>query len=128
MKKTVIVTKKKVVGKTKPSQIVAIGASAGGLEAITELLQHLSPKSGMTYLYIPHLSPDHKSILTTLLAKSTVMKVQEVTNGVKMEPNVFYIIPPDKEMTVVDGHVKLTPRSKKRVAHLPIDTFFTSLA
>ena len=128
MKKTVIVTKKKVEGKNKPSQIVAIGASAGGLEAITELLQHLSPKSGMTYLYIPHLSPDHKSILTTLLAKSTVMKVQEVTNGVKMEPNVFYIIPPDKEMTVVDGHVKLTPRSKKRVAHLPIDTFFTSLA
>jgi two-component system CheB/CheR fusion protein len=128
MKKTVSVTKKKVEGKSKPSQIVAIGASAGGLEAITELLQHLSPKSGMTYLYIPHLSPDHKSILTTLLAKSTVMKVQEVTNGVKMEPNVFYIIPPDKEMTVVDGHVKLTPRSKKRVAHLPIDTFFTSLA
>ena len=128
MKKTVIVTKKKVEGKIKPSQIVAIGASAGGLEAITELLQHLSPKSGMTYLYIPHLSPDHKSILTTLLAKSTVMKVQEVTNGVKMEPNVFYIIPPDKEMTVVDGHVKLTPRSKKREVHLPIDTFFTSLA
>lgn len=133
MKKSVIEPKRtsakaKDVAKGKPSQIVAIGASAGGLEAITELVQHLTPDSGMTFIYVPHLSPDHKSILTTLLSKSTSMKVQEVVNGAKMEPNNFYIIPPDKEMTVIDGHVKLTPRTKERVLHLPIDTFFTSLA
>ena len=132
MKKTVPLPEtekqKKVKNKPKPSQIVGIGASAGGLEAITELLQHLNPESGMTYIYVPHLSPDHKSILTDILSKATHMKVQEVIDHVLMEPDHFYIIPPDKEMTVVDGHVKLTPRTKKRVMHLPIDTFFASLA
>ena len=131
MKKTVAVSKKKtgnIKNHTQPSHIVAIGASAGGLEAITELLQNLSADTGMTFIYVPHLSPDHKSILTTILSKSTFMKVQEVTDRVKMESNIFYIIPPDKGMTVLDGHIQLTPRSKARVLHLPIDTFFASLA
>lgn len=109
-------------------QIVAIGASAGGLEAITELLQNLTPNTGMVFIYNPHLSPDHKSLLTSLLSKSTAMKVQEVTDKILMKPNYFYIIPPDKEMTVMDGHIQLNARSKERVVHLPIDTFFSSLA
>lgn len=109
-------------------QIVAIGASAGGLEAITELLQNITPNTGMVFIYIPHLSPDHKSLLTSLLAKSTAMKVQEVTDKILMKPNCLYIIPPDKEMTLLDGHIQLNDRSKERMAHLPIDTFFTSLA
>jgi len=108
--------------------VVGIGASAGGLEAITELLQNITPNTGMVFIYIPHLSPDHKSLLTSLLAKSTAMKVQEVTDKILMKPNSFYIIPPDKEMTVLDGHIQLNARSKERVVHLPIDTFFTSLA
>lgn len=132
MKKTVAKSPTKPVEKkvqtNKPLQIVAIGASAGGLEAITELLRHILPNTGMAFIYIPHLSPDHKSILTTILAKSTTMKVQEVTDRVLMMPNRFYIIPPDKEMTLLDGHIQLTPRTKKRVVHLPINTFFTSLA
>ena len=130
MKKTVAITKTKILNKKKekPTQIVAIGASAGGLEAIIELLKNLSPDTGMTYIYVPHLSPDHKSILTTILAKTTAMKVQEVTNKVFMEPDNVYIIPPDKEMAVLDGHIELTPRTKERVLHLPIDTFFSSLA
>ena len=115
-------------GSERPNQIVAIGASAGGLEAITELLKNLLPNTGMIYIYIPHLSPDHKSILTSLLAKVTAMKVREVTDKILMQPNHFYIIPPDKEMTVLDGHIQLSPRAKNYTVHLPIDTFFTSLA
>ena len=76
--------------------IVAIGASAGGLEAITELLLNITPNTGMVFIYIPHLSPDHKSLLTSLLAKATSMKVQEVTDKILMNPDNFYIIPPDK--------------------------------
>ncbi|MBK8424772.1 MAG: hypothetical protein IPL27_01790 [Lewinellaceae bacterium] len=82
----------------------------------------------MAFVYVQHLSPDHKSILTALLAKATLMKAQEVRNGMHMEPDNLYIIPPDKEMSVEDGHINLTPRTKERVLNLPIDTFFCSLA
>ena len=130
MKKDSIPTKKIVpVNKKMESlHIVAIGASAGGLEAITELLHSITQKTGMVFIYIPHLSPDHKSLLTSILSKATSMKVQEVTDKIMMKPDCFYIIPPDKEMTVLDGHIQLCARSKERVVHLPIDTFFTSLA
>ncbi len=108
--------------------IVAIGASAGGLEAIIQLLQNLPADTGMAFVYIQHLSPDHKSILTALLAKATSMNVQEVKNKMLLEPDSLYVIPPDKEMAVENGHIKLTPRHKERVINLPIDTFFCSLA
>ncbi|MBK6622168.1 MAG: histidine kinase [Saprospirales bacterium] len=121
--------KKSPAGKAlKPFPVVAIGASAGGLEAITLLLQNLPPDTGMAFVYVQHLSPDHKSILTALLAKATLMKVQEVKNKMRMAPNNLYVIPPDKEMAVEDGHIKLTPRHKERMINLPIDTFFCSLA
>ncbi|HPH90505.1 MAG TPA: chemotaxis protein CheB [Ferruginibacter sp.] len=116
------------IKKNKELQIVAIGASAGGLEAITELLQNIVPGTGMVFIYIPHLSPDHKSLLTSLLAKTTPMKVQEVTDKILMKPDNLYIIPPDKDMTVLDGHIQLTARAKDHSVHLPIDTFFASLA
>lgn len=131
MRKVISASKKKSIANRKGSeslQIVAIGASAGGLEAITELLQNITPDTGMVFIYVPHLSPDHKSLLTSLLAKATIMKVQEVTNKALMKPDNFYIIPPDKEMTVLDGHIQITARTKERVVHLPIDTFFSSLA
>lgn len=108
--------------------IVAIGASAGGLEAVTQLLQNLPPDTGMAFIYVQHLSPDHKSILTSLLSKLTLMRVQEVENKMLMEPNNLYVIPPGKEMIVIDGHIKLTPRTKAKIVSLPIDAFFTSLA
>ena len=108
--------------------IVAIGASAGGLEAVSLLLRNLPPDTGMSFIYVQHLSPDHKSILTSLLAKTTLMKVQEVTNKIFMKPDNLYVIPPDKEMTVLDGHIKLTPRRNDRGVSLPIDTFFSTLA
>jgi two-component system CheB/CheR fusion protein len=70
-----------------PFPIVAIGASAGGLEAVSVLLKHLTADTGMAYIYVQHLNRDHKSMLTTLLAKSTKMKVQSIDNMELIKPN-----------------------------------------
>jgi chemotaxis response regulator CheB len=72
--------------------IVGIGASAGGLEAFTELLQHLPPDTGMGFVFVQHLDPKHVSLLTELLQRQTQMKVREVVNGLKVEPNQVYVI------------------------------------
>lgn len=120
--------KKLTKSQSNPFPIVAIGGSAGGLEAITELLRHLSPVTGMAFIYVQHLSPDHKSLLTALLAKVTVMKVQDVKDKVLMMPNNVYVIPPDKEIRATNGHLKLTPRPDTPKINLPIDLLFTSLA
>ncbi len=111
-----------------PFTVVAIGASAGGLEAITKFLQNLAPDTGMAYIYVQHLSRDHKSILTQLLSKETKMKVQEVTDMEKMEPNNVYIIPYNHEIEVTDGHIKLTPRPTNKPTNLSVDVLFSSLA
>ncbi len=113
--------------KALPFTIVAIGASAGGLEAITELLQNLSPNTGMAYIVVQHLSPDHKSMLTPLLSKVTAMTVQDIDDMEKMEPDNVYVIPYDKGIEVTDGHIKLVPRSKGGPA-ISIDVLFSSLA
>ncbi|PZX92073.1 hypothetical protein DOS84_17380 [Flavobacterium aquariorum] len=114
--------------KKKSFTVVAIGASAGGLEAITQLLKNLSPTTGMAFIYVQHLSPDHKSLLDKLLSKVTQMKVQVIDNMEKMEPNNFYVIPNDKEIEVTDGHIKLIPRPKNRTSNFSIDLLFSSLA
>ena len=108
--------------------IVAIGASAGGLEAITQLLKHLSPTTGMAFIYVQHLSPDHKSMLTPLLSKVTKMAVQDIDDMEKMEPNNVYIIPYNKVIEVTDGHIKLIPRPSSKTFIHTIDVLFSSLA
>ncbi|WP_194973904.1 chemotaxis protein CheB [Aquiflexum lacus] len=108
--------------------IVAIGASAGGLEAITELLKHLSPKTGMAFIYVQHLKPDHKSMLTPLLAKTTSMVVKEVEDKMLIKPDCVYIIPPDKEISAENGHIIVRPRPDVPKFNLPIDILFSSLA
>src|SRR5688572_26854761 len=115
-------------GKKDSFTIVAIGASAGGLEAITNFLQALSPDTGMAYIYVQHLSPDHKSLLVPLLAKTTQMKVQEVEDMEKMEPNNVYVIPYNKDIEVTNGHIQLIPRPKNRPPNLSVDVLFSSLA
>jgi two-component system CheB/CheR fusion protein len=108
--------------------IVAIGASAGGLEAITLLLENLSPDTGMAFIYVQHLSPEHKSLLTPILSKVTKMKVQDAEDMDKMMPNNVYVIPYDSEIKVTDGHIKLVPRPKNRKSNMSIDLLFSSLA
>lgn len=110
-----------------PFLIVAIGASSGGLEAVTELLTQLPANTGMAFIFIQHLSPNYKSILTQLLAKSTKMQVQEIADMELMEPNNVYVIPNNQNIKVTDGHIKLIPRTKTGPA-LSIDVLFTSLA
>lgn len=112
----------------QPFPVVAIGASAGGLEAVTEILKNLSPTTGMAFIYVQHLSPDHKSMLPELLSKLTAMKVQEIDDMEKMRPDNVYIIPYDKEIEVMDGHIQLLPRSKDKSSNLSIDILFSSLA
>ena len=108
--------------------VVAIGASAGGLEAVSILLKNLPADTGMAYIYVQHLSPNHKSFLTSILSKLTTMKVQEIENMEYILPNNVYIIPPDKEIEVIDGHIQLFPRSDTRTINLTIDFLFSSLA
>ncbi|MFL5774469.1 MAG: chemotaxis protein CheB, partial [Flavisolibacter sp.] len=112
----------------KPLPVVAIGASAGGIQAIKELLENLSPETGLAYIYIQHLDPVFESKLTEILQRETKMKVQEVSDYIKLEPNHIYVIPPNKEMDMIDGAIRLKPRNAGPGLHMPIDHFFLSLA
>ncbi|HEV2832511.1 MAG TPA: CheR family methyltransferase [Hanamia sp.] len=111
----------------KPFPIVGIGASAGGIEAITLLMQNLAANNGMAYVIIQHLSPSYESILPEILERKTKMPVHSVINGIEIEPDSVYVIPPDTNMQILDGHLTLSQREKESVYH-PIDEFLTSLA
>lgn len=114
--------------KSKPFPIVAIGASAGGLQAVTELLKNLSPGTDMAYVYVQHLDPSHESRLSEILSGITSMKVLEATHLLPIEKNHLYVIPPNKDLFILDGVLTLNPRKPKPSVHMPIDKFFTSLA
>jgi two-component system, chemotaxis family, CheB/CheR fusion protein len=111
-----------------PFPVVGVGASAGGLEAYSELLDSLTPNPGMAFLLVSHLDPDHKSHLAEILGRVSKMPVREVTDGMAVEKDHVYCIPPGTSMTMVDGHLTLTPRPPKPVPHMPIDHLFRSLA
>ena len=108
--------------------VVGIGASAGGLDAFRQLLSHLPTDTGMAFVLIQHLAPDHKSLLTEILARETTMSVFEVRDRMAVEPNCVYVIPPNTKMTIEQGLLKLTPRAQSRAMIKPVDTFFLSLA
>lgn len=108
--------------------IVGIGASAGGLEAFTQLLKHLPIDTGMGFVLIQHLSPDHKSLLSEILARTTQMPVMEVQDCMLVEPNHIYIIPPNSKMTLAQNLLRLTPREKTQGHYMSVDAFFNSLA
>lgn len=111
-----------------PFPVVGIAASAGGLEAFTELIRHLPTDTGMAFVLIQHLSPDHESLLSEILGRATAMPVQQATDRMTVEPNEIYVIPPGTQMTLVDGLLYLVPRQKTNGKHLPGDAFFESLA
>ncbi|MBW4512977.1 MAG: PAS domain-containing protein [Scytonematopsis contorta HA4267-MV1] len=108
--------------------IVGIGASAGGLEAFTQLLSHLPTDTGMAFVLIQHLDPHHKSLLSEILSRATQMPVSEVRNGTVVEQNHVYVIPPNSQMKVAEGVLRLTPRDRSLNAGMTVDTFFHSLA
>ena len=108
--------------------VVAIGASAGGIEAISALLESLSPKLGMAYIIIQHLSPDHESILPELLERKTRMPVRQVETNMQLLPDNVYVIPPKAYIGIADGKLKLLPRAKNDVGFHSIDFFLNALA
>ncbi|MGH9195006.1 MAG: chemotaxis protein CheB [Acidimicrobiia bacterium] len=109
-----------------PFRIVGIGASAGGLEAFTRLLQHLPADSGMGFVFIPHLDPTHESLVTEILARTAPIPIVEVKHGTAVEPDHVYVIPPNKTLSMADGLLCLAPRTQAHELHLPIDAFFDS--
>src|SRR5581483_9082539 len=110
--------------------IVGIGASAGGLEAFRRLLGALPGDTGMAYVLVQHLDPNHESILADLLSEATPMDVAEVKGDVRVEPNRVYVMPPSNGLILVDGTLKLVPRSPtgSGSVHMPIDSFLRTLA
>jgi two-component system CheB/CheR fusion protein len=108
--------------------IVGVGASAGGLEAFKQLLKVLPPDLGMAFVLVPHLAPEHRSLMAEILARETLMSILEVTDEPRIEPDHIYVIPPNRTMLLTDGHLKLVPREALRGQHRSIDAFFRSLA
>jgi two-component system, chemotaxis family, CheB/CheR fusion protein len=108
--------------------IVAIGASAGGLEAFSNLLRALPPDPGLALVFIPHLDPTHESAMVELLSRTTRLPVLQATDGVRVQRDVVYVLPPDSDMSISDGVLHLVKREASRGHHMPIDSFFSSLA
>ena len=110
--------------------IIGIGASAGGLAAFEAFFSGM-PKDiepGMAFVLVQHLAPDHKSILTDLIRRYTRMQVFEVEDGIVVQPNCTYIIPPNRDMAFINGVLQLMEPSAPRGQRMPIDFFFQSLA
>jgi two-component system CheB/CheR fusion protein len=108
--------------------VVGIGASAGGLEAFSELLRHLPKNTGMSFAFVQHLEAKQTSRLTEILARITEMPVEVATDGHCMQRDRVYVMPPGLDLTLSDGILKLEPRTDTGGRHLPIDHFFRSLA
>ena len=108
--------------------IVGIGASAGGLEALQQFFQNTPANTGMAYVVIQHLDPNRVGMMPELLQRTTMMKVIQVTNRLLARPDIVYVIPPNKYMSISNGYLKLSEQKDIRGLRLPIDTFFISLA
>jgi two-component system, chemotaxis family, CheB/CheR fusion protein len=108
-------------------RVVAIGASAGGLDAFIDLISGIPLDTGLAFVLIQHLDPHHASMLVGILGGATPNPVVEVVDGMRVERNRVYVIPPDTEMTIHGDVLQLVPRTPK-VPHRPLDCFFFSLA
>jgi two-component system CheB/CheR fusion protein len=108
--------------------IVGIGASAGGLEAFTQLLKNLPLDTGMGFILLQHMAPRSHSMLPEILAKVTRLPVAEARDGMRVGPNRIYVTPPDSAMTLEGGVLRLRTREAPRGQHRPIDVFLRSLA
>jgi chemotaxis protein methyltransferase CheR/two-component system CheB/CheR fusion protein len=108
--------------------IVGIGASAGGLEALEEFLANVPASTDVAFVVIQHLDPTHKGMMPELLQRATSMKVSQAGNRMKVKPNCVYVIPPNKDLSILHGDLFLLEPAAPRGLRLPIDFFFRSLA
>ena len=111
----------------RPSCVVGIGSSAGGLEALQQFLTFLPTDTGMAFVIIQHLSPDHRSLLADILGKYTAMPVLEAKNGMHVRRNTVYMLPPKYNMEIENDVLRLKEYNHQHINH-PIDIFFRSLA
>jgi two-component system, chemotaxis family, CheB/CheR fusion protein len=118
----------KQIHSTLSFSIVGIGASAGGLEALEQFFANVPENTGLAYVVIQHLDPNHVGILPELLQRTTKLKVIQVSDHLQVRPNHIYVIPPNKSMSVLNGYLHLFEPIEMRGLRLPIDYFFRSLA
>jgi two-component system CheB/CheR fusion protein len=112
----------------KTFSLVAIGASAGGLEACKALIVELPPSPGMAFILVMHLDPTHESMIVELLSGQTSLKVLQASEGEVVEPNHFYVIPPGADLSVEDGRLHVSPPRERHGARLPFDFLLRSVA
>lgn len=115
------------VNREQSFPIVGIGASAGGLEAISEFLRHIPEHTGLAFVLVEHLDPSHRSNLSEILSRNAHIPVEEVREGTVVEPEHAYVIPPNTGMYIERGTLHLAPRALQ-VPNLPVDRFLISLA
>lgn len=108
--------------------IVGMGASAGGLEAFEQFFRHMPADSGMAFVLVQHLDPDHASLLREILQRATTMPVLEATDQLIVAPNRVYVIPPNRDMAIFHGRLQLSVPDQPRGLRMPIDAFLRSLA
>ncbi len=111
-----------------PTRIVGIGASAGGLAALEQFFEQVPPHSGLAYIVVQHLDPTQKALLVELLQRVTPMRVYEAEELVRVAPDCVYVIPPNSDLSVIDGVVNLERPAEPRGMRLPINILFSSLA
>ncbi|WP_186183892.1 chemotaxis protein CheB [Burkholderia gladioli] len=114
--------------RTRRFPMVGIGASAGGLEAISEFISALPFPCGMAFLVVQHLDPSRPSLLADILGNHTAMPVVEATEGLTVDPDQLYVIPPNTRMSIEQGRVKLHPRGQPLGPPMPVDDLLESLA
>lgn len=108
--------------------ITGLGASAGGIQALKDFFEHVPERSGIAYVVILHLLPDHDSKLAEVLQTTTTMPVKQVKEKVKVEPDHVYVVPPDQHLTMVDGSIVVSPNTQIEDRRAPVDIFFRTLA
>ncbi|MFL6255424.1 MAG: CheR family methyltransferase [Pyrinomonadaceae bacterium] len=108
--------------------VVGLGASAGGIRAFREFFAHVPEQSGMAYVVILHLSPEHDSHLAEVLQQSTPMPVTQVTEKVRIEPDHVYVIPPNQSLSMLEGSLVLSNVTRIEERRAPVDIFFRTLA
>lgn len=112
---------------TPPFLVAAVGASAGGLDAFSTLLREMPREAPLAMVLVQHMSRTQPSLLPEILARRTALTVLQATDGVRVEAGHVYVIPPDKHMTVIDGHLRIRPRPKGKWS-LQVNALFSSVA
>lgn len=111
-----------------PLPIVGIGASAGGLEAFEAFFTAMPPDSGIAFVLVSHLDPTHVSIMPELIQKRTKMQVLQIKDGMRVQPDTVYVVPPNQDLSILNGILQLMEQNKPRGANLPINAFLQALA